>query len=404
MRQMGLCPMSAAVSGEEAFALDLLRQLIAQPSTAGNDAAMAACLDLIHDALAPLARVCERPVHDGLPALLLRFGRGPDARMRTICGHIDIGPAPGAWSSPPYTLTRDRDRLTGSGGVDMKGGGAAAVAAIRALHAMGRLDACRIELAITADEEVGSDRGVRALLAAGAFQGQMVVCPEPTRLDVYLGNRGIVAFEITVHGRGGHAGLIHALDSPVGPAIALCQAIEGMPLSARDERFSPPSPSVAIVRIDAGAGVSESNVVPDKVTIVVDRRLLPGEDVDEVIAAMQHLVDDVILPPFRAELCVLKRWPPCETSGEHLVSRAAVAGVHAAGRSGRFDMDLPANDTSWFVAAGIPAILLGPGDPLQAHATDEALDLAEFRDAIAVYTHMALAAAELPLSATSARE
>lgn len=381
---------------ETGFAHDLLERLIAQPSIEGNLPAIERCLDLIHDALAPYADEIERPVHDGLPALLMRFGAGPAERMLTICGHIDVVSALGEWATPPFTLTYRDGNLIGRGVGDMKGGVAAAVAAIRGLAVTGKLSECRIELAITGDEEVGSDRGVRALLAANAFQGRMVVCPEPTQLDVFLGNRGTVAMEIVVHGRGGHAGLIHALESPIGPVIRLAQAIETMPLTARDDRFMPPSPSVAITRIEAGDPAQESNVVPDSVTLVVDRRVLPREDMDDVVTEITRLIDANVPPPFRAEWRVIKRWPPCETSSEHLVSRAARAAVQATGRPGAFAMDLPANDTSWFVAAGIPAILLGPGNPLQAHATDESLDVEEFRDAIAVYAELMLAIGALP--------
>jgi acetylornithine deacetylase/succinyl-diaminopimelate desuccinylase-like protein len=387
---------AAVTPSDESFARDLLGRLVAQPSVLGNDAGIAACLDLVHDALAPFAAEIERPVHDGLPALLMRLGGGPVARTLTICGHIDVVPAPGTWCAPPFALTARGDRLIGRGVVDMKGGVAAVVAALRALALAGRLDTCRVELVITGDEEVGSARGVRALLAAGVFQGRMVVCPEPTSLDVYLGNRGVVAFEIVVHGRGGHAGLIHALDSPVAPAVALCQAIATMPLPARDERFSPPVPSLAITRIDAGADLAETNVVPDHVTIVVDRRLLPGEDVDTVIAAMERLASEMVREPFRVEIDVVKCWPPCETPADHLVSRAAVAAVQATGRPGALGMDQAANDSSWFVAADIPAILLGPGDPVQAHASDESLDATELHDAIVVYAELIRLIGELP--------
>lgn len=380
---------------DEAFALDLLERLVAQPSVAGADGAIAACLDLIHDALVSFATEIERPVPDGLPSLLMRFGDGSAERMLTVCAHIDVVPAPGAWSSPPFALTRRGDRLIGRGVVDMKGGVAAVVAAIRRLARSRELERCRIELAVTGDEEVGSERGVRALLAADAFRGRMAVCPEPTALDVYLGNRGVLACEIVVHGRGGHAGLIHALDSPVEPAVELCRALKAMPMLARDGRFTPPTPSLAIVRIDAGAKLTETNVVPDVVRIVIDRRLLPGEEIDVAVEEIEGVVAGVVQPPYQAEVRVRKRWPPCETSAEHLVSRAALTAVRAVGRPGRFGMDLPANDTSWFVAHGIPAILLGPGDPLQAHATDESLAIADFRAAIVAYAALALAVVAL---------
>ena len=202
--------------------------------------------------------------------------------------------------------------------------------------------------------------------------------------------------EIVVHGRGGHAGLVHALDSPIGPAMRLAQAIESMPLTARDERFDPPAPSIAITRIEAGGPMQESNVVPDSVKLTVDRRVLPAEDLDAIISDIARLIDAKVPLPFRTEWRVIKRWPPCETPAEHLVSRAAQAAVQSTGRAGAFAMDLPANDTSWFVEAGIPAILLGPGDPLQAHATDESLDAAEFRDAVAIYAKLLLATVALP--------
>ena len=395
--------LAAAAGTAEIDALDLLRRLVAAPSVVGRPDAIAACLDLVHDAVAPFAREIRRPVHDGLPALVAHFGNGPADRLLSIVGHVDVVPAHGAWSSHPFGLSECNDRLVGRGVVDMKGGVAAAAAAIRALAAAELLDRCALELVVTGDEEVGSERGVRALLAAGDIAGSMAVCPEPTGLDVYLGNRGVVAWEIVVHGRGGHAGVVHALASPIGPALGLCQAIEALPLVARDERFSPPTPSLAITKVDAGATVQATNVVPDSVTVVVDRRVLPGEAIATVTAEIERIVAKLIRPPWSAEVRTLKQWPPCATDADHPVVRAAVAGARAAGRSGALGMDNPANDSSWLVEHGIPAILFGPGDPEQAHATDESLSRADLRDGVVAYAAMALAAATLPAPPTSSR-
>lgn len=390
------------MAAADAIALDLLRRLVAQPSVAAQPGAIAACLDLVHDAVAPLARTIEHPVHDGLPSLVARFGDGPADRLLSIVGHVDVVPAPGAWSAPPFVLTERGDDLIGRGVTDMKGGVAAAVAAIRLLAASGALDRCSLELVLTGDEEVGSARGTRALLAAGQIAGTMAVCPEPTGLAVFLGNRGIVAWEIVVHGRGGHAGVLHALHSPLGPALALCRALESLPLPARDDRFSPPTPSLAITRIDAGATIDATNVVPDDVAIVVDRRLLPGEDVDAATTDVEALVATTIRPPWSAAVRTLKRWPPCATDAGHLVARAAIAAAQAAGRPGALGMDNPANDSSWLVERGIPAILFGPGAPEQAHATDETLSRRELRDAVVAYAALALTAVSLPESPATA--
>ena len=389
--------LAEAVDGELPATLELLRLLVEEPSVEGNDAAIRRCVDLVHDAVAPLASEVERPEHDGLPALVARFGSQCSSRCVTFAGHVDVVPADGAWPSSPFALTQRGGRVHGRGVCDMKGGVAAFVGAIRALAASGQLDECAIELVITGDEEVGSRRGMQALLAAHQVRGRMAVCGEPTSLDVYLGNRGVAWYEIVVRGKGGHAGQAHALSSPIPPAVDLCQAIAhmDMELSSVDERFDPPRPNVAVTRIDAGAATNAVNVVPDAVTLGVDRRLLPAEDIDVASEELRQLVERAVRAPYRHEFRVLRRWPPCETSPDHVVSRAAVAAARAVGRSGRFGMDLAANDSSFLVDHGIPALLLGPGAPEEAHVTGEGLDLDEFADAIAVYAELALACARL---------
>lgn len=369
--------------------MDLLAALMAEPSVEGQDAAILRCLDLVHDALAPLARETLRPVHDGLPALVMRFGNLEAAQCVSFVGHVDVVPAEGAWESPPFSLTVDGDRALGRGVVDMKGGVAAAVGAIRALAAEELFGEVAVELVLSADEEVGSARGVRALLAAGRIRGTAAICPEPTGLDVFLGNRGVAFCEIAVTGRGGHAGLLESLASPIPTALAVASALGAMPLPASDRRFDPPTPSLAVTRFIADGGAP--NVVPDTVSIGVDRRLLPGENIDAALEAIARVVVESVRPPLVAEVRVLKRWPPCETPADSPIARAAVAGVRAAGRSGALGMDRPANDSSWLVEAGIPALLLGPGDPEAAHVTDEWLDLADLRDAVHAYAELAVA-------------
>lgn len=371
--------------------LELLSGLVEQESVEGNEAAIAACLDLVEDAIRAYAREIERPVFDGLPGLIARFGDGPAERMVTFSGHIDVVPAEGVWLSPPFAFVFDGDQARGRGVCDMKAGVAAFAGAIRALGAAGRLPECAIELAITADEEVGSRRGTRRWLAEGLIQGTAAICGEPTALDVYLGNRGVAWYEIEIRGRGGHAGQLQALDSPVGAAIDVMAALTARQLTKRDDRFDPPTASLAITRLDAGASTRAINVVPDVVTIGIDRRFLPGESIDAETAEIEHLVNASVRPPLTAEVRVLNAFPPCETAEDHPITRAAVAAAKQSGRRGALGMDRAANDSSWFVEAGIPALLLGPGDPEQAHVTDESLALSDLRDAVLLYAELALA-------------
>jgi acetylornithine deacetylase/succinyl-diaminopimelate desuccinylase-like protein len=390
LARMTADPIRERVAGHEADVLDLLGRLVAEESVEGSRA-IAACLDIVADRLDGVAASLDRLDLDGVPALVARIGGGDHAGRLTFSGHVDVVPAAGGWSSPPYELTARDGHLYGRGTCDMKAGVAAAVEAARVIAGLGLLSGVSIELAFTGDEEVGSERGTRALLAAGRITGRAAVCCEPTGLDVFLGNRGLVWMDVVVTGRGGHAGMAHALANPIDAAATLIGALGAIPLTARDDRFDPGEPTLTVTRMQADGG--GRNVVPDRIELGLDRRLLPGEDAGAVIAEIERAVGAAVRPPFAAEAVVSRRWPPYAIDADRPVARAAAGAVRASGREPAFGMDSAANDSSWLHAAGIDTVLLGPGDPPQAHATDEHVDAAEVVAAVEIYARLMAATA-----------
>jgi acetylornithine deacetylase/succinyl-diaminopimelate desuccinylase-like protein len=377
-------------TASEADVVDLLGRLVAEESVEGSPA-ISACLDIVADRLDGVAVSMDRLNLDGVPALVARLGDGDPAHRLTFSGHVDVVPAAGGWGTPPFELTARAGRLYGRGTCDMKAGVAATVEAVRVAADLGLLSDASVELALTGDEEVGSERGTRALLAGGWITGRAAVCCEPTGLDVLLGNRGLVWVDIVVTGRGGHAGMAHALANPIDATATLIGALTGIPMGARDDRFRPGVPTLTITRVQADGG--GRNVVPDRVEVGIDRRLLPGEDPETAIAEIERAVGAAVRPPFAARLAVSRRWPPYAIDAERPVARAAAAAVRAAGREAAFGMDSAANDSSWLDAAGIHTVLLGPGDPPQAHATDEHVDPAEVVAAVEIYARLMAASA-----------
>jgi acetylornithine deacetylase/succinyl-diaminopimelate desuccinylase-like protein len=378
-------PIRERAAAHEVAVLDLLARLVAEDSVEGSPA-IAACLDIVADRLDGVAATVDRLDLDGVPALVVRAGDGDPAGRLTFSGHVDVVPAAGGWGSPPFRLTARDGRLYGRGTCDMKAGVAAAVEAVRVVAELGLLSGASVELALTGDEEVGSERGTRALLAAGRISGRAAVCCEPTGLGVFLGNRGLVWMDVAVTGRGGHAGMAHALANPIDAAAALIGALGAIPLTARDDRFEPPVPTLTVTRVRADGG--GRNVVPDRVEVGLDRRLLPDEDPETAIAAIERAVGTAVRPPFAAQTSVARRWPPYAIDPGRPVALAAAAAVRAAGREPAFGMDSAANDSSWLDAAGIDTVLLGPGDPPQAHATDEHVDAAEVVAAVEIYARL----------------
>jgi acetylornithine deacetylase/succinyl-diaminopimelate desuccinylase-like protein len=378
----------AAAEERAGYAADLLERLVAEPSLEGT-AAIDACFAHVAAEVEGLAAELLQPANDGLASLIARFGRPSGERALAFSGHVDVVPAEGRWTTPTFELTRAGDLLRGRGVCDMKGGVAGFVAAIRALDDAGALDDCSLELVLTGDEEVGSRRGLIPLLERGMVTATAAICGEPTGLHVFLGNRGLIWSEVAIRGRGGHAGLVHTLANPIEPAVALAGELARIPLEASDERFDPPTPSLTVTGIETGDPAI--NVVPDEVRLTLDRRLVPGEEVEPAKRAVDDAVSRAVDERFETEVLVRREWPPYAIDADEPVARAAVDAARFAGREGRLGMDLASNDSSWLDQAGIPTVLLGPGEPDQAHVTDETLHADQLRDAILIYAHAALA-------------
>jgi acetylornithine deacetylase/succinyl-diaminopimelate desuccinylase-like protein len=367
-----------------------LERLVREPSIEGS-AAITRCLDLIEDDLAPLAGRVRRPEFEGLPSLVCEWGDPADERRLLLAGHADVVPADGAWSTPPFSLARHGDALTGRGVCDMKGALAAFVGALKVVSHHSGLDGAPVSLVVTGDEEVGSPRGMIPLLREREVAGAWAVCGEPTSLDVFTGNRGVIWLRITIRGRGGHAGLAHVLDNPLPIAARLLGALESLPLTVRDERFDPSTPSLTATWLQV-EGEPVVNIVPDAVSIGVDRRLLPGESPDAAIAQIEEAVASCVAAPFDAQVTVDWVCPPYIASVTDPFVGAAQEVVREVGRAGSLGTDSAADDSSWLGNAGISTVLCGPGEPEQAHTTDETVAVSEVRDAIEVYARLALAA------------
>jgi acetylornithine deacetylase/succinyl-diaminopimelate desuccinylase-like protein len=367
-------------------AQDILQVLVREPSFAGNDAAIERCLEYVAGVISHAGTV-ELIRYGGPPVLVARFGALDGPAQLVFSGHVDVVPATPDWESA-FTLRESDGRLVGRGVVDMKGAVAAFVTALEALGASGSLERCSVEVALTGDEEVGSAHGAIPLAASGTLTARAGVCGEATQLHVAVGSRGVVWLRIVISGRGGHAGFSHQLDNPSSCASKLAVALESLELPARDDRFTPDTPTLTVSRSLPVDGLEAPNVVPDAVALLIDRRLLPAERPEAAIEQIRDCVRATVGPPFTAEIEVLRKWPSYAFSPDVPISRTAGNVLASMGLPAVFETDLAANDSSWLVEAGIPTILLGPGEPEQSHATGESLRSEELATACAVYARL----------------
>lgn len=368
---------------------DLVRARSENPG--GTEAA--AALRLADELRALGARIELDEFAPGRPNLLARLGPS-DARGGILfLGHSDVVPAGEGWSGDPFVPRRDGDALIGRGTADMKGGLAAVVAAMAEVHAE-RPD-LPLTLLCTGDEEADA-LGVRHHLAAAAPEPyDACIVAEPTGMVTIIGCRGAANLRIDISGASAHAG------RPADGASAILAAADVIAVVEADaERLAgAPHPVLGaatwnVGRIEGGHGTS---IVPDRCTLRLDRRLLPGEDsqriLDELLDAARARVARLARPGadrIRITGAVEMTMPGFCADPDLPLARIAADAVRAVGYEGATDV-WTASCEGGFIADhhGVPTIVLGPGDLTgQAHQPDERVSIAELHACAAVYARV----------------
>lgn len=315
--------------------------------------------DLIRAAPAGPDEVLRR-VAEALPGFSRRDAGPPTAALFTrgkprilLSGHVDVVPAGAGWQRDPHGGEVAEGRVWGRGACDMLGSVACFVAAAHQAP-----DApCGILL--TTDEETGMLAASRAL-DAGLLRGvEGVVVGEPTALDVGIAEKGVLWLRVEASGRTAHGSMPHLGDNAVDRVVRVLSRLE----RPTGEHKLLGAPTLSVNRIGGGEAV---NQVPAEAWAEIDIRYLPGGDPR---ASFERALEE------GARLRVLSDHAPFEVAPDAPLVRLAVDAARAAGRKGQ-TLGLPyGTEASKFAPAGIPTVILGPGEPGLAHTARESIAL-----------------------------
>lgn len=226
--------------------------------------------------------------------------------------HIDVVEVGRGWNFDPFAATLDDGKIYGRGACDMKGGLAASIIAAEAFLEVCPQFSGAIEISGTADEETGGYGGVAYLAEKGFFSPervQHVIIPEPLNKDrVCLGHRGVWWAEIETHGEIAHGSMPFLGDCAVRHMGAVLDEMETslFPALAEKRTAMPVVPEQAkqsTLNINSlHGGQSEppadftgwpSACVPDSCRMVIDRRFLVEEKIEDVKQEISDVLERV---------------------------------------------------------------------------------------------------------------
>ena len=342
-------------------AIGLLDKLIATPSHSREESATA---DILEVFLRENGVDVQR-IHNNVWAVCAGF----DATKPTLLlnSHHDTVKPSAAYTMDPYTPLHADGKIYGLGSNDA-GASLVSLATVFCNNYHADLS-YNLLLALTAEEEVMGEKGMRAMLPEFERLGiriDMALVGEPTGMKAAVGERGLLVFDATAHGVRGHAARNEG-ENALYKAIADIERLRNYRFERRSDLLG--DINIAVTMISAG---TQHNVVPDECKFVVDVRTTDAYTNEQTVELLQSAVEcDLIPRSTRVRASAIGEEHP-------LVKAASVIGRE------RF----VSPTTSDMALMPFPSLKMGVGESARSHSADEFVMENEIVEGVALYQKM----------------
>ena len=332
--------------------------------------------------------------------LIVRRPYGDGGKTIALNAHGDVVPPGEGWTKDPYGAEIEDGKLYGRAAAVSKSDFSTFTFAVRALEAVAKPTKGNIELHFTYDEEFGGELGPGWLLKKGLTQPDLMVAAGFS-YEVVTAHNGCLQMEVTVHGKMAHAAVPDTGVDALQGAVAIMNALYAENLKYKQVLSKVPGikhPYLNIGRIEGG---TNTNVIPGKVVLKLDRRMIPEENPAEVEASIRAVIakavedfntehgyqgDDAVRADIKRLLLANAMTPLA--GNKPLVDAIQKHGEAVFGEKPAAVGTPLYTDVRLYVERGIPGVIYGAGPRtvLESHAkrSDERLVLEDLRRATKV--------------------
>ncbi|MET0332964.1 MAG: ArgE/DapE family deacylase [Rhizobacter sp.] len=322
--------------------------------------------------------------------LIVRRAYG-DGKTIALNAHGDVVPPGEGWVHPPYGGEVEDGKLYGRAAAVSKSDFSTFTFAVRALESLGAPLKGGVELHFTYDEEFGGELGPGWLLKQGLTKPDYLIAAGFS-YEVVTAHNGCLQMEVTVHGKMAHAAIPTTGVDALQGAVTILNALYAQNTLYQQTTSKVPGithPYLNVGRIEGG---TNTNVVPGKVVLKLDRRMIPEEDPVAVEANIRKVITDAAAscPGITVDIkrLLLAHSLQPLPSNKPLVEAIQKNALAVMGEQ------IPAmgtplyTDVRLYCAQGIPAVIYGAGPRtvLESNAkrADEHLVLEDLRRATKV--------------------
>ncbi|MEM3381247.1 MAG: ArgE/DapE family deacylase [Candidatus Bathyarchaeia archaeon] len=296
-------------------------------------------------------------------------------------GHLDTIETEGMTIEPYGGEVKD-GRIYGRGASDMKGALAAMVVACEAAKESNIQLKGDVIFAGSADEEGRGSGG--EYLAKSGLKADMAIVGEPTGLSLGIAHKGLTFIEIKTYGKAAHGSNPNLGKNAILTMNKIINILDTKYLERLNGRKHPVlgTPTFNIGLIEGGY---RPNVVPDSCRMLVDRRIVPGEDYTSVLNELNEILDELRSgdpdAKYQVEAIDWIKCSPMETPKDALIVKTvkenlkSISGIEA--EIGGLPYWCDAGSISNIMK--IPTLVFGPGDLEQAHSSTESIDITKLK-------------------------
>ena len=304
-------------------------------------------------------------------------GENPQGIGIVLSGHTDVVPAvPSEWTSDPYLLREEDDKLYGRGTCDMKGF-IACTLAVAPLFASKKLKA-PIHFSYTFDEETGCLGAplVLADLKKRNINFSACIIGEPTNMKAITAHKGYNEYITHFTGLSGHASNPESGVSAIEYAIRYSNKLMELrdELKKRNSKKTSFSPSYSTLQIGKISGGIGANVIADQCSLEWEVRPVNKDDGDFVSKNIDTFAKDILLPEMKKNNPKgnIKKEIIGEVVGFNKEEKSEAANLvcNLTGDNAKETMSF-GTEAGLFQNSGISTVICGPGSIEQAHTVDE---------------------------------
>jgi succinyl-diaminopimelate desuccinylase len=366
--------------------VERLSELVRTPSEnpPGNEAAAGALTESYCKDLGLDVEVHEAEA--GRPNIIARTGNGRGPKL-TYCSHIDVVPAgdPALWERDPYSAHVADGEMHGRGSADAKGPCAAALEAVNLLLDAGTELNGTLELAFVSDEEAMGFKGAGWLVEQGIVRPDLAIVGEPTSLRLVRAQRGANWIRLTTHGLAGHGSAPERGRNAINYMSEVVSHLDATVPDITHEVLGGPSLNVGTI-----TGGEKVNIIPASCSVEIDRRSIPGETPEDLIAQLESAVElaKTRYPELTATVELMFAGMPFEVDPtSELVTTVSDAITGVLDKPAELVGFRGASDARFLAEMGAQTIVLGPGDIATAHTAREFINLDELESCALIYAH-----------------